>query len=87
MRGGQAVRAVPAARRTGLARRERALIELRYQPSAREILPVLRDRLLSQRPIVGDRKPRPGADGVTSTLLPIYGKSTFRNVIENGKHV
>jgi hypothetical protein len=66
---------------------ERSRLTLGVHLSARELFPILRDRLLSQRPIIGDRKPRPGADGVTSTLLPIYGKSTFRNVIENGKHV
>lgn len=68
--------------------RERNAIASRYRPSARERFAELRERLLASRPIIGDQKPRPGADGIASTRLPIYGKPTFRNVIdENGNHV
>lgn len=68
--------------------RERLAREDRLRSSARDLFPALCERLLASRPIIGDQKPRPGADGITSTRLPIYGKPTFRNVIdENGKHV
>jgi hypothetical protein len=56
------------------------------QPTAREMFPYLRVRLLASRPIIGDKPPRPGADGTTTPLEPIYGKPTFRNVIEDGEH-
>lgn len=48
-----------------------------YSPSARDVFPMLRQRLLESRPVIG----RMGTQ-------PIYGKPTFRNVIdENGQHV
>lgn len=56
--------------------RERQRIEGRLRPSARDMFPGLRDRLLASRPIVGE------IDGA-----PIFGKPTFRNVIEGGVHV
>lgn len=69
-------------------RRERHAIASKYRASARDLFPALRERLLGSRPIIGDQKPRRGADGITSTLLPVYGPPTFRNVIdENGRHV
>ena len=68
--------------------RERRVIASRYRASARDLFPGLRARLLASRPIIGDQKPRRGADGITSTLLPVYGAPTFRNIIdENGRHV
>lgn len=67
--------------------RERERIERRLDPSARELSVALVGRLRASRPIVGDMKPIPGADGITTPLRPVYGKSTFRNVIENGAHV
>lgn len=61
---------------------EHARIEKKFQPSAREVFAALRDRLLASRPIIGDMKPIPGADGITSPLRPIYGPPTFRNSID-----
>ncbi|WP_066041964.1 hypothetical protein [Herbiconiux solani] len=69
---------------------EARLRSAHLQPGAREVFPVLRERLLASRPIVGDKKPRHGADGIRTPLEPIYGKPTFRNVIErddNGRRV
>lgn len=74
-----------AARRKGQASTARDRIEAQYAPSARELFPALRLRLLSSRPIVGDMPPVRGADGITTPLRPIYGKPTFRNVIEDGE--
>lgn len=65
---------------------EHTRIARRYRPSARELFPELRERLLSSRLIIGDMRPIPGADGVKTPLRPIYGKPTFRNVIEDGEH-
>lgn len=73
-----------SAARPVVAERER--LERRVQPSARERFESLVERLRASRPIVGDMKPIPGADGITSVLRPVYGKPTFRNVIEDGKH-
>ena len=68
--------------------RERLRIERQYAESAREVFTLLRPVLLASRPIVGDQKPVPGADGVNTPLRPIYGKPTFRNVFDkNGQHV
>lgn len=68
--------------------REREAREARLRPSARELFAVLRERLLASRPIIGYQKPLPGAYGIASTRLPIYGRPTFRNAIdENGNHV
>lgn len=67
---------------------ERLRIAAKVKPSAREQFADLRVRLLASRPIIGDQKPRRGADGISSPRLPIYGKPTFRNIIdENGRHV
>lgn len=66
---------------------ERLRIASRVRPSAREQFADLRVRLLASRSIIGDQKARRGADGITSPRLPLYGKPTFRNVIENGRHV
>lgn len=47
-------------------------------PSARELFPVLRAKRLAARPVVG----------YTAGKEPVFGASTFRNVLdENGKHV
>ncbi len=63
-------------------RRERERREDRLAPSARELLPVLRQRLLDSRPvlsIVDEGKP---------SQRVVYGPPTFRNRInENGEHV
>lgn len=78
----------PRHRRDARMIRERSMIASRYRASARDLFPALRERLLGSRPIVGDQKPIRGADGVTAPLRPVYGKPTFRNVIdENGRHV
>lgn len=75
-RGG--IRAVLAGRRKGAARRERQIIELRYEPSARERFDDLVARLQASRPILGH----------TRSGAPVFGAPTFRNVIdENGRHV
>lgn len=51
-------------------------------PSARELFPLLRARLLASRPYIGQRE-NPAGD-----ITPIYGAPTFRNVIdESGRHV
>lgn len=65
--------------------REHARIGARYAPSVRELFPVLRERLLASRPIIGDRKPRPGAAGISTPLEPIYGKPTYRNAVKDGQ--
>lgn len=65
-------------------------IARRYQPSARELFPVLRERLHQSRPLLGwdvngkrqTRAPRPGVKAT-----PVYGPATFRNVIEGGEHL
>lgn len=53
-------------------------------PSAREMFPLLRARLLASRPVIGwtdETDPERAAQ-------PIYGAPTFRNVIdESGRHV
>lgn len=70
---------------------ERARIARRYEPTARERFPVLRDRLLASRPVIGTRArfpkigPKQGR-GIVAETWPIYGAPTFRNVIENGEH-
>lgn len=59
---------------------EHRRIAARFLPSARDLFPVLREHLLASRPIIGDMKPIPGADGIKTPLRPIYGKPTFRNI-------
>lgn len=66
---------------------ERERIERKLRPSARDLFPTLRERLLTSRPIIGDRKPRRGADGVSTPLEPVYGAPTFRNVLVEGRWV
>jgi hypothetical protein len=57
----------------------RQVIERDYLPSARDLFPVLRERLLASRPVIGVGWPN--AD-------PIYGSPTFRNRIdENGQWI
>ncbi|MCT1363923.1 hypothetical protein [Microbacterium sp. p3-SID131] len=62
--------------------RERLAREDRLRPSARDLFPVLRDRLHMSRPLLGlidEGKP---------TEREILGPPTFRNVIdENGRHI
>lgn len=67
---------------------ERQRIEGRLRPSARDLFPMLRERLLASRPIVGDMRPIKGADGVNTPLRPVYGAPRFRNRLdENGRLV
>jgi hypothetical protein len=56
-------------------------------PSARELFPQLRERLLGSRPIVGHTVEVFHANGDRTGGKPIFGKPTFRNVIEHGAHV
>lgn len=59
-----------------------------YSPSARDVFPMLRARLLGSRPVVGFTAEVFHADGSRTESQPIFGKPTFRNVIdENGAHV
>lgn len=64
---------------------EHRRIAAKYSPSARELFVPLRKLLLASRPIIGDRKPIPGADGIKTPLRPIYGAPTFRNVLVDGE--
>lgn len=60
--------------------REREAREARLRPSARELFPVLRERLLASRPMLGHN--------VGNRGLEAYGAPTFRNRInENGELV
>ncbi|GAA4762327.1 hypothetical protein [Microbacterium gilvum] len=52
---------------------ERMRLQASVRPTAREMFPILRERLLASRPVIGE------IDGT-----PVYGEPTFRNVIENG---
>ncbi|AUG28789.1 MULTISPECIES: hypothetical protein [Microbacterium] len=70
---------------------EHSRIARRYRPSARELFTVLRERMYQSRPIIGERVVMPGAmpdwRGIIRTsTVPIFGKPTFRNVIEDGEH-
>lgn len=56
-------------------------------PSARELFPVLRARLLASRPIVEPARQVKHEFG-TIVVPAVYGAPTFRNVIdEYGQHV
>ncbi|WP_022886402.1 hypothetical protein [Glaciibacter superstes] len=69
----------------------------RLLPSARELFPMLRARLLASRPLLEPAKkvthrPQRGVVhprlGYNVQVAPAkYGAPTFRNVIENGEHV
>lgn len=78
-----------SARRRASARlqAERAWIAGRYKPSARELFPVLVERLLASRPVLGFTPETYHANETVTGGQPIFGKPTFRNVIENGVHV
>lgn len=58
------------------------------RPSARELFPVLRDRLLASRPVVGHtpevwHAPKvPNGQHTKTGGRPIYGKPTFQNRID-----
>jgi hypothetical protein len=66
-------------------------------PSARELFPVLRARLLASRPLLEPARRvthRPKRGGLfrrqgynVQVVAAKYGAPTFRNVIEDGKHV
>lgn len=59
---------------------ERNVLVSKYRASARDWFPVLRDRLLASRPVLGYN--------VGNRGLEAYGPPTFRNVIdENGRHI
>ena len=70
---------------------ERQRIERSLKPSARDLFPALRERLLTSRPVVGERKTVVGRDRIGRARYrrePILGAPTFRNVIdENGQHL
>lgn len=73
---------------------ERLRVESRLRPSARDLFPHLRERLLASRPVIGSRVivPRgatPDRKGVIKTTTePIYGAPTFRNRInDKGEHI
>lgn len=70
---------------------ERMRAEARLLPSARDLFPQLRERVLASRPVLGwdvngkrqARAPRPGVKAT-----PIYGAPTFRNRIDSkGEHI
>ncbi len=74
-------------------RKNAVVVPLYRTMSARELFPILREKLLASRPVVGqDRGPykrdktgRKRYFGKTST--PIYGAPTFRNIIKDGGHI
>jgi hypothetical protein len=71
----------PGATRKAQKRVARFTAEQRFAPSARELFPMLRRRLLESRPVLAIfDEGRPGERWM-------YGDPTFRNVIENGQHV
>lgn len=65
---------------------ERQAITRLYRPSARELFPALRERLLASRPEVGVRaRFVPNRTGrLVAVQETVYGAPTFRNVIEGG---
>lgn len=75
-------------RRTRAAKsREGARIALAYEPSARELFPELRERLHASRPVIGQnrgayRRDRSGRKRYLNAPTPIYGRPTFRNVMQ-----
>jgi hypothetical protein len=78
-------------RRQG-SKNQTVIVPLYRTLSARELFPVLREKRLAARPVVGqDRGPykldKTGRKRYFNKPTPIFGESTFRNVIENGKHV
>ncbi len=69
---------------------EHRQIAARYKPSARELFPILRDRLLASRPVIGERKTVIGRDSAGRRKFrrtPIYGTPTFRNALVEGEHL
>lgn len=60
---------------------ERIRIAGQVRASARDLFPYLRDRLLASRPLLEV------VDEGYPEERRVYGKPTFRNVIENGRHV
>lgn len=91
----------PAKRANNAARRKaRADHEARglrtAAPSARELFPVLRERLLKSRPVLEPARtvvfehvlPGGGSWRQKHVIPPVHGDPTFRNVIdEKGRHV
>lgn len=60
--------------------------------SARELFPILRQKLMDSRPEIGqDRGPfkldKTGRKRYLGKPTPVYGAPTFRNAIVDGKHV
>ncbi|MFE4469519.1 hypothetical protein ACFRFH_11955 [Leifsonia sp. NPDC056824] len=60
---------------------ERRQIEARYNLSAREWFPYLRQRLLASRPVIESFVVNDYATGTERTVF-VYGKPTFRNVLQ-----
>lgn len=60
---------------------ERLRMVGRAKPSARDLFPPLRERLLASRPVLAF------IDEGTPSQRVIFGEPTFRNVIVNGEHL
>lgn len=70
---------MPKTQTTARAAAEHRAIANRYRPSARELFPALRARLLASRPVLAV------TDEGTPRERVVLGKPTFRNVIEDGE--
>lgn len=60
--------------------------------SARELFPILNQKRLDSRPVIGKDRgafklDKTGRKRYLGEPTPIYGEPTFRNVIEQGRHV
>lgn len=78
-------------RRTG-SKNQTVIVPLYRTLSARELFPILNKMRLDSRPVVGqDRGPfkldKTGRKRYLGKPTPIYGEPTFRNRIEDGKHI
>lgn len=76
----------------GWAKKPTVIVPLYKTLSARELFPILREKLLASRPEVGInrgpyRRDKTGRKRYFHKPTPVFGKPTFRNVIENGVHV
>lgn len=60
--------------------------------SARELFPILREKLLASRPQIGlnrgaYRRDKSGRKRYFNDPTPIFGAPTFRNIIKDGEHI